>query len=31
MKLLLLQCTSPLMGWPGRAQRPNLLDCGWEA
>jgi hypothetical protein len=20
-----------LMGWPGRAQRPNLLDCGWEA
>jgi hypothetical protein len=22
---------SPLMGWPGRAQRPNLLDCGWEA
>src|SRR6201988_1055287 len=19
------------MGWPGRAQRPNLLDCGWEA
>ena len=24
-------CTCRLMGWPGRAQRPNLLDCGWEA
>jgi hypothetical protein len=20
-----------VMGWPGRAQRPNLLDRGWEA
>src|SRR5260221_7256535 len=20
-----------VMGWPGRAQRPNLLDFGWEA
>jgi hypothetical protein len=20
-----------VMGWPGRAQRPNLLDSGWAA